>query len=109
LPTPRGWLSTSVLNGKICAIGGLQRSVGLSKVEIYDPVKDEWTQGVDMSTRRGFFSANEINGRIYVTGGFSKSPDTTVLAVEEYTPEGWLSIVSPQGKLPKTWGNIKSR
>jgi len=112
MPTARNMLATSVLDGKIYAIGGWSdpgdTANGLSTVEVYDPVIDKWTKGVDMTTGRGMLTASEDNGKLYVIGGFSKFPSTIVPTVEEYTPEGWQAV-SPQGKLPKTWGNIKSR
>jgi len=40
MPTPRDDLSTSVVNGKIYAIGGDKISVFFSTVEEYNPVAD---------------------------------------------------------------------
>jgi len=110
MPTVRGDLATSVLDGKIYAIGGFSDPNGmdgLPTVEVYDPVADKWTKGVDMTTGRGLLTASEDNGRLYVVGGFSKfTPRTILSTVEEYIPEGWKAV-SPQRKLPKTWGKIK--
>jgi len=114
MPTVRKNLCTSVINGKIYAIGGINK-VGeaykvVSVVEEYDPVMDKWTEKANLSAVRHSVASSVVDGKIYAIGGF-KDVDATIIdpAIEEYTPEAWLSIISPQGKLPKTWGNIKSR
>ena len=100
-------LSTSVVNGKICAIGGGGKGVTLfPTVEEYEPLTDTWTKKADMPTARLSHSASVVNGKIYAIGG---SDGITVFpTVEEDTPEGWPFAVSPQGKLVTTWGRIKS-
>ncbi|MBC8233146.1 galactose oxidase [bacterium] len=111
MPTSRVHLSTGVINEKIYAIGGVLLGPGpLSTVEIYDPQTDTWTKGVDMPTGRTDISANVVNGKIYVVGGATGFPQFALSTVEEYTPEGWKPdafSVSPQGKVAKTWGEIK--
>ena len=104
-------LSTSVVNGKIYAIGGGSDGgfLGaiLPTVEEYDPIKDTWTKKADMLTARGGFSASVVDGRIYAIGGAIANWTLISPAVEEYTPEGWRSV-SLKGKLPTTWGEVKS-
>jgi hypothetical protein len=58
-----------------------------------------------MSVARGWLSASVVSGKIYAIGGCSFVDEFST--VEEYTPEG-LSV-SPSGKMPNTWGNIKGR
>jgi N-acetylneuraminic acid mutarotase len=87
MPTPRWGLSTSVVDGKIYAIGGGQGMIGkyMSPVEEYDPATDTWTKKADMPTGRAFFSTSVVNGKIYAIGGApGDNRDTT--AVEEYDP-----------------------
>ena len=55
IPTARYDFSTSVVNGKIYAIGGgtsFYTKSGLKIVEEYDPVTDTWTRKKDMPTGR---------------------------------------------------------
>jgi len=69
--TERFGVSTSVVNGKIYAIGGgrnLDTSL-LSTVEEYDPVADKWTKKTDMPTARFSFSTCAVNEKIYAIGG----------------------------------------
>jgi len=73
MPTKRAALSTSVVSGKIYAIGGCipwrDAWKELSTVEVYDPATDTWTKGADMPTRRCWHAASAVNGKIYAIGG----------------------------------------
>jgi len=85
MPTPRMWLSSSVVNGKVYAIGGC---VGInthtSAVEEYDPAANTWAQKADMPTVRDQLSTSVVNGKIYAIGGFDE--DRSLRSVEEYDP-----------------------
>jgi hypothetical protein len=84
MPTAREALSTSVVNGKIYAIGGVTTSGSyLSTVEEYDPATDIWTRKADMPTAREAPSTSMVNGRIYAIGGWVSRAISTV---EEYDP-----------------------
>ena len=80
MPTARELLSTSVVNGKIYAIGGMINqvvhpggpnrsreilSIPVPTVEAYDPLTDTWTKKADMPTARWNFSTSVVNGKIY--------------------------------------------
>lgn len=88
MPNPRSHLSSSVVNGKIYAVGGLNMNinVALATVEEYDPKTDTWTKKADMPTPRSGLSTSAVNGRIYAIGGWSKV-FAELSAVEEYDPE----------------------
>ena len=74
MPTARGFLSTSVVDGKIYAIGGaLGPFTGSSAVEEYDPVTDTWIKKNNMPETRSDFSTCVIDGKIYAIGG-AESP-----------------------------------
>jgi RNA polymerase sigma factor (sigma-70 family) len=116
MPTPRMFLSTSAVNGRIYAIGGYNNDAGgiLSIVEEYDPLTDKWTEKADMPTARVCFSASAVNGRIYAIGGDNPPPGMAVpaakaalSAVEEYDTGFGGKHVEPTGKLPAKWGEIK--
>jgi len=87
MPTPRWGLSTSVVDGKIYAIGGGQNPFGalLSQVEAYDPATDTWTKKADMPTGRCFLSTSVVDGKIYAIGG-DTSANVDTSTVEEYDP-----------------------
>ena len=94
MPTPRGYLATAAVNGKIYAIGGLnpsfERAQGISTVEEYDPVTDTWTLKADMPTPRAVLSTSVVNGKIYAIGGEAEhltlESRAWVSTVEEYDP-----------------------
>ena len=57
MPSARGFLSTSVVNGKIYAIGGaLGPFTGSAAVEEYDPVNNTWIPKKNMPATRSDFS-----------------------------------------------------
>jgi N-acetylneuraminic acid mutarotase len=91
MPTARFCLSTSVVDGKIYAIGGDLRGGGTpnstSTVEEYDPVTNTWTTKADMLTARWGLSASVVNGKIYAIGGVLVKPGQGAIStVEEYDP-----------------------
>jgi N-acetylneuraminic acid mutarotase len=70
MPTARLWFSTSVVDGKIYAIGGaLVSTEAISTVEVYDPVTDTWTTKSPMPTARAGHVTAVVDGIIYVIGG----------------------------------------
>ena len=87
MPTARFALSTSVVDGKIYAIGGAEHMYGecISIVETHDPATDTWAIKADMPTPRGFLSTSVVDGKIYAIGGAPRD-NTTTSAVEEYEP-----------------------
>jgi len=105
IPNPRRGLKASVVNGKIYAIGGQTNNVALATVEEYDPVKQEWNQKNNMLTPRAEFEANAVNGKIYAIGGYNLKDVLSV--VEEYNP-GTGESVNFKGKLPTTWGDVRT-
>ena len=89
MPAGRFAHSTSVVNGRIYAIGGMEFfAVPIPTVEEYDPVTDTWTERAGMPTGRGYFSTSVVDGRIYAIGGWEKNNNrnTALSAVEEYDP-----------------------
>ena len=107
MPTERNGHSTSVVNGKIYVIGGMSdRNASIYKVvEVYDPATDTWAKETDMPTASSWLSTSVVDGKIYAIGGWTAQ--NLLSTVEEYTPEGWSFAVSPQGKLPTNWGQMK--
>ncbi len=111
MPTTRSWLSTSVVDGKIYAIGGLTVFGGtdLATVEVYDPVTDTWTQKAAMPTPRGWLATSAVNGKIYAIGGGSGGLRNKV---EEYDPatDTWTEkadLPTPRGSLATSVVNGK--
>jgi len=90
MPTGRTHLTSSVVNGKIYAIGGLG---GLTTVEEYNPATNTWSTKAYMPTPRYSLTSSVVNGKIYAIGGYSGGYKT---AVEEYNPatDTWATKAS---------------
>ena len=93
MPTGRWILSTSVVDGKIYAIGGGSRygQGALRTVEEYDPATDTWTTKSEVPTARQCPSTSVVNGKIYAIGGGETSGGNysglkAFSTVEEYDP-----------------------
>jgi N-acetylneuraminic acid mutarotase len=107
MPTARGGCAAAVMNGGIYLFGGGNRQELNPTVEEYDPATDSWTQKTDIPTPRVWPSANVVKGKIYVIGGANWTR-VGLSTVEEYTPEGLGKSVSPTGKLPTKWGELRT-
>jgi N-acetylneuraminic acid mutarotase len=82
MPSRRAFFSTSIVNGKIYAIGGWAGSL-IRTVEEYDPARDTWTRRADLPSPRAEISTSAVNGRIYAIGGHDGAGHSTVF---EYDP-----------------------
>jgi len=98
-------------NGRIYAIGGhnLQQDP-LSTVEEYDVSKNTWTMKASMPRERVQFATSEVNGKIYVIGGclIEGGHAASVSLVEEYDPGATGESINFKGKLPTTWGEVRT-
>ncbi len=87
MPTGRLFLASSVVDGKIYAIGGYVShglNPKLAAVEEYDPATDTWTKKADMPGPRGGLGTSVVNGRIYAVGG--NGSGGYIATVWEYDP-----------------------
>ncbi|GMT41654.1 MAG: hypothetical protein IEMM0002_0065 [bacterium] len=100
MPTPRTYLTASVANGKIYAIGG---GGAMDLVEEYDPAIDTWTDCggscATMPTPRYYLMSGEAGGMIYVIGGYNGGASDVV---EEYDPaaDTWTNCGSGCAPMP---------
>jgi N-acetylneuraminic acid mutarotase len=62
-------VASTVLNGKVYAIGGQ----GLSSVEVYDPSTESWSTGVALPSEVNHGTAITVAGKIYLIGGRNTS------------------------------------
>ena len=92
MPTARAYLSTSVMDGKIYAIGGASiahEQYRLETVEVYDPATDTWAKARDMNHARSCAALSIVNGEIYAMGGWGLSqiqdqPEVILSSVEVF-------------------------
>ena len=110
MPTSRADLTASVVNGKIYAIGGIPLLTAGSVVEEYDPSTDKWKKMSNMLTARHSLSSCATNNRVYAIGGQIQG-DLGMIAiptVEEYDPGTVGQSINLKGKLPTTWGEVRT-
>jgi N-acetylneuraminic acid mutarotase len=97
-PFPGNHHAGEVVDGKLYLFGGLGGG-SEGKVQIYDPVANEWTEGAPMPFAAGSSSSAVIGGDVYVLGGIVGS--STITQAARYTPatDTWQAIASmPQGR-----------
>jgi RNA polymerase sigma factor (sigma-70 family) len=111
-PTKRYVPTAGMINRKIYLIGGVDMGLnGFSTVEEYNIDEDQWEVKTDMPSRRGYFGTSQscvIDNRIYVIGGIINSWPNATAINEVYTPDD-IKSVDPSGKLPQTWGDLKTK
>jgi RNA polymerase sigma factor (sigma-70 family) len=116
LPIKRIGMAGGMIDRNIFLIGGHALNGDLPQIEVYNIDTDSWEKESrpDMPTSRSNFASSQIDNKIYIMGG------TTSWQPENIWPDDYLSTnevydldnrksVDPNGKLPTTWGNIKSR
>jgi N-acetylneuraminic acid mutarotase len=96
MPTARYALGTTMVDGKIYAIGGERGGnnppFDLAVVEAYDPVTDVWETRQSMPTPRNVLGATSTtNGTIFAIGG--RIDSTHLATAEAYDPlrDTWLT------------------
>ncbi|XP_017478500.1 PREDICTED: kelch-like protein 21 [Rhagoletis zephyria] len=82
----RCYVSSTVLDGRVYAIGGFNQQDRVKKCERYDPTTDQWTAIADLNYSRSDATAVSHGGRIYVAGGINDN--TIESSVEVYCPVG---------------------
>ena len=111
MPTPKGFHTASVIDGKIYVIGGGFRGNDqfeyLSTVEVYDPETDRWTQEPDMPIGKWGHRAEVINENIYIFGG-SSAVFRHLTMIEVYGTGEVSRSVDPIGKLVQMSETIKN-
>jgi N-acetylneuraminic acid mutarotase len=116
MPTKRWRVCTSVVNKRIYAVGGLDElflnnpgAKAVPTVEEYDPVADKWTAKTDMPMPRSDHACSAVDGKIYVFGGWRNDGGEDVASsVLEYDTGFSGEKVDPEGKLPTTWGDVRT-
>jgi N-acetylneuraminic acid mutarotase len=88
-------------NGKIYVVGGFisREWIPSNQLFIYDPIKDQWTEGKSMPTPRGALNTLFVNDTLYAIGG---QDEARILNINEaYDPltNKWISKASmPTGR-----------
>jgi len=107
MPTGRDYLGTSVVNGKIYAVGGFggPNLAFLTTAEVYDIATDTWKALTDMPTAKTT-TTSAVGGQIYAIGGGSWAGRFATVEVFDtgFIPPRSVDVV---GKHITLWGNLK--
>ena len=113
MPTARFGVTTSVVDGRIYAIGGgVLRGVMVRNVQAYDPATDSWVAKASMPADTCWHSTSAVDGKIYAIGGwapggvgidpvveYDPATDTWRARAEMPTPRKFLSTSAVNGKI----------
>ena len=69
LPTARGGLAVTTLQGKLVAVSGYDGQRNPAAVEVYDPDLDQWAAVAPLPTPRDHLAAVTIGETLYAIGG----------------------------------------
>jgi glucose/arabinose dehydrogenase/N-acetylneuraminic acid mutarotase len=103
--------AAEVHQGKWFLIGGLG-GPSKGKVQIYDPVLDQWTLGASMPWNGGSVSTALIDGKIYAAGGIVGTTTVDQCAVYDIAQDAWTSLTpmpNQQGRNHAASGTDGSR
>lgn len=105
LPTPRLGVGAAELEGKIYVVGGLTAERQTSpKVDVYDPVRDEWSVGPPLPAPVHHPGVVALDGMLWVVGGhrgvpFEPVADVWVLDPDEGRWEPREPLIRARGAL----------
>ena len=69
LPTARGGLAVTTVQGKLYAVSGYDGQRNPAAVEVYDPALDQWSAAAPLPTPRDHLAAVAIDETLYAIGG----------------------------------------
>ena len=94
LPTARGGLAVTTLQGRLYAVSGYDGRRNPAAVEVYDPARDHWIAAAPLPTPRDHLVAVAIGETLYAIGGRVRLDYRENLStVEAYQAESnqWVS------------------
>ena len=82
--------AAEVIDDKLYLVGGLGRAMG--RVQIYEPVRNEWRMGPDMPFAAGSSASAVIDRQLFVAGGIVGTTTTPQAARLDIATGVWTSI-----------------
>ena len=105
LPTERGEMNGAVLEDRIYVPGGLtDLGETTDRMDVYDPVADEWEPVASMPEPLNHHAAAALDGSLYVVGGnreFDDPPEDHAFAYDPADDEWTVLDPAPEGR----WGH----
>ncbi|MGH7230540.1 MAG: Kelch repeat-containing protein, partial [Nitrospiraceae bacterium] len=113
MPTVRGALAVTEIDGKLLAIGGYDDAGNSAAVEEYDPAGNTWMARAALPTPRDHLAAATIGRRVYAIGGRRERDYGQNLTIAEaYDPasDRWTRVADlPTARSGITAGVIEGR
>jgi len=80
-------------DGKIYVVGGFISTewIPTNQLFIYDPIKNQWTEGNPMPTPRGALNALFVNGTLYAIGGQDNAKSLNINEAYDPLTNNWIS------------------
>ncbi|MDW0195205.1 MAG: kelch repeat-containing protein [Nitrososphaeraceae archaeon] len=93
LPKPLHHTAATSYGGKIYVVGGFISAewIPSNQLFIYDPIKNEWTEGKPMPTPRGALTAIFVNGILYALGGQDEEGILNINEAYDPITDRWIS------------------
>ena len=85
--------AAEVLDGRLYLFGGLGAASN-GRVQIYNPVANQWTLGADMPFAAGSSASAVIDGQVYVAGGIVGAGVTNQLARYNPATNTWTPLAT---------------
>ena len=95
MPTPRGALAVTVVQGKIYAIGGYDGKRNPGATEVYDPKTDVWETVAPIPTPRDHLAVVSLGHRLFALGGrvhFDYNKNFGKVEVYDSLQDQWTTI-----------------
>jgi N-acetylneuraminic acid mutarotase len=86
MPTAKGALTASFINGTLYAIGGVDKSGVTGSNFAYYPNGNSWTEKKPMPTAREHLASAVVDGKLYVVGGRVETLESNLDVNEAYDP-----------------------
>lgn len=87
-------LGVAALNNKLYACGGYDGESFLSSVEMYDPLKDEWTTIASMNVKRSRVALVSNFGKLWAIGGYDGESNLSTVEVYDPNTNTWTYVAS---------------
>ncbi|MDW0176717.1 MAG: kelch repeat-containing protein [Nitrososphaeraceae archaeon] len=93
LPKPLHHTAATSYGGKIYVVGGFISAewIPSNQLFIYDPIKNEWTEGKPMPTPRGALTSIFVNGNLYALGGQDEEGILNINEAYDPITDRWIS------------------
>jgi N-acetylneuraminic acid mutarotase len=93
LPQPLHHTAAASYDGKIYVVGGFisREWIPTNQLFIYDPIRNQWTEGKSMPSPRGALNALFVKGTLYAVGGQDQARILNINEAYDPLTDSWIS------------------